>query len=50
MQRYVEEQSLQVVAIQKAMKRLQNGEAKFADHKQEGWLESWGTTSEGDPR
>ena len=48
--RYVEEQSWQVVAIQKAMKRLQNGEAKFADHKQvEGWLKSWGTTSEGEP-
>jgi hypothetical protein len=31
--RYVEEQSWQVVTIQKAMKRLQNGEAKFADHK-----------------
>ena len=32
------------------MKRLKNGEAKFADHKQVGeWLESWGTTSEGDP-
>ncbi|MEA3385903.1 MAG: hypothetical protein U9Q89_05565 [Thermodesulfobacteriota bacterium] len=29
--RYVEEQSWQVVAIQKAMKRLQSGEAKFAD-------------------
>ena len=49
-QRYVEEQSWQVVAIQKAMKRLQSGDAKFADHKQvEGWLESWGTTSEGYP-
>jgi hypothetical protein len=32
------------VAIEKAMKRLQSGEAKFADHKQvDGWLESWGT-------
>jgi len=48
--RYVEEQSWQVVAIQKAMKRFQSGEAKFADHEQvEGWLESWETTSEGDP-
>jgi hypothetical protein len=35
---YVEEQSWQVVAVEKAMKRLQNGEAKFADHEQkDGW-------------
>jgi hypothetical protein len=30
---YVEEQSWQVMASQKAMKRLQDGGAKFADHK-----------------
>jgi predicted transcriptional regulator len=33
------------MAIQKAMKKFQNGETKFVDHEQvEKWLESWGTT------
>ena len=41
--------SWQVMAIQRAMKRLQNIEVKFVDHKQiEEWGKSW-MTGEGNP-
>jgi hypothetical protein len=41
--------SWQVMAIQRAMKRLQNVEVKFVDHKQiEEWGKSW-MTGEGNP-
>lgn len=49
-ERYVAAEAWQVEAIQKAVKRLESGEAKFADHGEvEAWLETWGTVQEAGP-
>ena len=48
--RYVEDQAWQVEAIQQAVQRQEQGEAKFAEHEQVmAWLESWGTETEQEP-
>ena len=45
--KYVSKQMWQIEAIQKAVKKIENGEAKFIDHKQvEAWVESWGSEEE----
>jgi predicted transcriptional regulator len=47
---HLECQSWQVAAVQRAMERIEKGEAKFAAHEEvEAWLETWGNDDEKTP-
>lgn len=49
-ERYVETEAWQVVAIQQAVDELKQGQAQVMDHAVvTAWLESWGTENEREP-
>ncbi len=49
-EQYIENESWQIKAIEKTLKKVKSGEAKFASHESVSqWLESWGTPNEGKP-
>ena len=49
-EQYVEHESWQVKAVESTLAKVQNGDAKFANHDSVSeWLSSWGTTNEGKP-
>jgi predicted transcriptional regulator len=49
-EQYIENESWQIEAIEKTLKKVKSGNAKFANHDSvTQWLESWGTENEQKP-
>ena len=49
-EQYVQREAWQAEAIKKTVTKVQQGDAKFADHEEvTAWLQTWGDTSPGEP-